>query len=57
MLIFVEGQLPLGLAKELSCAAVSSLPPSILELQHRLCTMTEIAIGPSVGCSFVAATP
>ncbi len=37
MLIWWRGQGPLGPAEEFSCTALSSSPPSILELRHRPC--------------------
>jgi hypothetical protein len=56
LLIWWGSLWPLGLAKEASYAASSSLPPPTLRLRHRLRPTTEIAIAPSGGRSFYSFT-
>jgi hypothetical protein len=52
-----EGQCPLVLIKEASCAVLSSPQPSTLELCHCLRPMTlDTAVPLSGGCSYIAHT-
>ncbi len=52
LLMWWRSQWPLGPAKEASYAALSSLPPPTLGLQHCLRPMVGTAIAPSGGRSF-----